>query len=43
MWFPNLAGACLVNKKTASAMKPGSHGSIFDANPLAMAISSICI
>ncbi len=29
-------GAVLVNKKVASAMKPGSHGSTFGGNPLAM-------
>ena len=31
-------GACLVNKKVASAMKPGSHGSTFGGNPLAMSV-----
>ena len=36
-------GACLVNKKTANAMKPGSHGSTFGGNPLAMAISSVVL
>ena len=29
-------GAVLVNKKVASCMKPGSHGSTFGGNPLAM-------
>ena len=29
-------GAVLVNKKVASGMKPGSHGSTFGGNPLAM-------
>ena len=29
-------GAVLVNKKVASAMKPGTHGSTFGGNPLAM-------
>ena len=29
-------GAVLMNKKVASAMKPGSHGSTFGGNPLAM-------
>ena len=32
--FP--VGAVLVNKKVASGMKPGSHGSTFGGNPLAM-------
>lgn len=30
-------GACITNEKTASAMKPGSHGSTFGGNPLACA------
>jgi len=30
-------GACLVNKKAASGMTPGTHGSTFGGNPLAMA------
>ena len=32
--FP--VGAVLVNKKVASGMKPGTHGSTFGGNPLAM-------
>ncbi len=36
-------GACLLNKKTASAMKPGSHGSTYGGNPLAMAVSSVVL
>ena len=36
-------GACLVNKKKLLAMKPGSHGSTFGGNPLAMAISSVVL
>ena len=33
-------GAVLMNKKTASGMTPGSHGSTFGGNPLAMKIGS---
>ncbi len=33
-------GACLVNKKAGSCMKPGSHGSTFGGNPLAMSIGN---
>jgi acetylornithine/N-succinyldiaminopimelate aminotransferase len=33
-------GACLLNKKAASGMKPGSHGSTFGGNPLAMSIGN---
>ena len=33
-------GAVLMNKKVASAMIPGSHGSTFGGNPLAMKIGS---
>ena len=33
-------GAVLMNKKVASAMKPGTHGSTFGGNPLAMKIGS---
>ena len=33
-------GACLVNKKAGSGMKPGSHGSTFGGNPLAMSIGN---
>ena len=30
-------GACLVNKKVSAGMTPGTHGSTFGGNPLAMA------
>jgi acetylornithine/N-succinyldiaminopimelate aminotransferase len=33
-------GACLVNKKVAVGMKPGSHGSTFGGNPLAMSVGN---
>ncbi len=33
-------GACLMEKKVADAMKPGSHGSTFGGNPLGMAVAS---
>ena len=33
-------GACLMDKKVAEAMKPGSHGSTFGGNPLGMAVAS---
>jgi len=33
-------GAVLVNKKVASGMKPGTHGSTFGGNPLAMSIGN---
>ena len=33
-------GACLVNKKVASSMKPGSHGTTFGGNPLAMSVGN---
>ena len=33
-------GAVLVNKKVASGMKPGTHGSTFGGNPLAMAVGN---
>ncbi len=33
-------GAVLMNKKVASGMTPGSHGSTFGGNPLAMKIGS---
>jgi len=36
-------GACLMNKKTASTMSPGSHGSTFGGNPLAMSIASVVL
>ena len=34
-------GAVLMNKKTASGMVPGSHGSTFGGNPLAMSVGNI--
>ncbi len=36
--FP--VGAVLVNKKVSSGMKPGSHGSTFGGNPLAMSVGN---
>tara|TARA_Y100000590_G_scaffold330069_1_gene374882 strand:+ start:1527 stop:2690 length:1164 start_codon:yes stop_codon:yes gene_type:complete len=33
-------GACLVNKKASVGMTPGSHGSTFGGNPLAMAVGN---
>ena len=33
-------GAVLATKKVASAMKPGSHGSTFGGNPLAMSVGN---
>ena len=33
-------GACLVNKKVALTMKPGSHGTTFGGNPLAMSVGN---
>ncbi|NDC44438.1 MAG: aspartate aminotransferase family protein, partial [Proteobacteria bacterium] len=33
-------GACLVNKKVAVGMKPGTHGSTFGGNPLAMSVGN---
>jgi acetylornithine/N-succinyldiaminopimelate aminotransferase len=33
-------GACLVNKKVASGMKPGTHGTTFGGNPLAMSVAN---
>ena len=36
-------GACLMNKKTASSMTPGSHGSTFGGNPLAMSIATVVL
>ena len=33
-------GAVLMNKKVASAMKPGTHGTTFGGNPLAMSIGN---
>ena len=34
-------GAVLVNKKVASGMKPGTHGSTFGGNPLAMSAENV--
>ena len=34
-------GAVLMNKKVASGMVPGTHGSTFGGNPLAMKIGSV--
>ena len=36
-------GAVLMNKKVASGMTPGTHGSTFGGNPLAMAIGNTVI
>ena len=36
-------GAVLMNKKVASAVVPGSHGSTFGGNPLAMSIGNAVI
>ncbi len=36
-------GAVLMNKKVASAMTPGTHGSTFGGNPLAMAVGNSVI
>ncbi len=36
-------GAVLMNKKVASGMTPGSHGSTFGGNPLAMAVGNTVI
>jgi len=33
-------GACLMTKKIASSMGPGSHGSTFGGNPLAMSVGN---
>ena len=33
-------GACLMTKKVASCMTPGSHGTTFGGNPLAMSIGN---
>ena len=33
-------GACLMTKKVASCMSPGSHGSTFGGNPLAMSVGN---
>jgi len=39
--FP--VGAVLMNKKVASGMTPGTHGSTFGGNPLAMAVGNAVI
>ena len=36
-------GAVLMNKKVASGMVPGTHGSTFGGNPLAMAVGNAVI
>ena len=36
-------GAVLMNKKVAAGMTPGTHGSTFGGNPLAMAIGNSVI
>ena len=36
-------GAVLINKKVASGMKPGTHGSTFGGNPLAMSVGNAVI
>ncbi len=33
-------GACLATEKVAAAMKPGTHGSTYGGNPLAMAVGN---
>tara|TARA_B100000941_G_scaffold289252_1_gene267833 strand:- start:832 stop:1998 length:1167 start_codon:yes stop_codon:yes gene_type:complete len=33
-------GACLVNKKVSKAMEPGTHGTTFGGNPLAMSVGN---
>jgi len=33
-------GACLMTKRVASGMKPGSHGTTFGGNPLAMSVGN---
>ncbi len=33
-------GACLVNKKVSKAMGPGTHGTTFGGNPLAMSVGN---
>ena len=33
-------GACLMTKKVASGMTPGSHGTTFGGNPLAMSVGN---
>lgn len=34
-------GACLTTKETGSVMQPGSHGSTYGGNPLAMAVGNV--
>ena len=36
-------GAVLMNKKVAKGMTPGTHGSTFGGNPLAMAVGNTVI
>ena len=36
--FP--VGACLATERAAQGMKPGTHGSTFGGNPLAMAVAN---
>ena len=36
-------GACLMTKKVANSMKPGTHGSTFGGNPLAMSVGNAVI
>lgn len=36
-------GACLANDKAAQGMKPGSHGSTYGSNPLAMAVGNAVV
>ena len=36
-------GACLVNKRVSKAMVPGTHGSTFGGNPLAMSVGNAVI
>ncbi len=39
--FP--VGACLANERAAGGMTPGSHGSTFGGNPLAMAVANVVL
>ena len=34
-------GACLTSEKTGAVMQPGSHGSTYGGNPLAMAVGNV--
>ena len=36
-------GACLATNEAAKGMKPGSHGSTFGGNPLAMAVGKVAV